>query len=63
MNADFCHDVIENLSLLEGFARRLAGDHAFADDLVQETGPARAGACRQVSARNQFARLAADDSA
>jgi len=37
MTADFCHDVLENLSRLEGFARRLAGNRAFADDLVQET--------------------------
>ena len=37
MTTAFSDDVIENLSHLQGFARRLAGNRSFADDLVQET--------------------------
>ena len=33
----FADDVVQNLPRLEGFARRLAGNRSFADDLVQET--------------------------
>jgi RNA polymerase sigma-70 factor (ECF subfamily) len=33
----FADDVCANLPRLEGFARRLAGNRSFADDLVQET--------------------------
>src|SRR5580693_198118 len=37
MTTTFCDDVLQNLSRLESFARRLAGNRSFADDLVQET--------------------------
>lgn len=37
MPATFRDDIIENLSHLRNFARRLAGNRSFADDLVQET--------------------------
>lgn len=33
----FADDVVQHLPRLEGFARRLAGNRSFADDLVQET--------------------------
>ena len=33
----FADDVVQNLPRLTGFARRLAGNRSFADDLVQET--------------------------
>jgi RNA polymerase sigma-70 factor, ECF subfamily len=35
--SSFCDDVLQNLSHLQGFAQRLAGNRSFADDLVQET--------------------------
>ena len=37
MTTTFCDDVLQNLSRLESFARRLAGNRSLADDLVQET--------------------------
>jgi RNA polymerase sigma-70 factor, ECF subfamily len=37
MTTTFCHDVLQHLSRLESFARRLAGNRSLADDLVQET--------------------------
>jgi RNA polymerase sigma-70 factor, ECF subfamily len=33
----FADEIVQNLSRLESFARRLAGNRSFADDLVQET--------------------------
>jgi RNA polymerase sigma-70 factor (ECF subfamily) len=37
MNAAFSDDVVESIPQLQRFARRLAGNRSFADDLVQET--------------------------
>lgn len=37
MNAAFCDEVVESVPQLQRFARRLAGNRSFADDLVQET--------------------------
>ncbi len=37
MTAAFGNDVVENVPHLQRFARRLAGNRSFADDLVQET--------------------------